>query len=67
MNEKDMIARYIYEVTKRVPQETQQEISLELQSLIEDMCISYKKLYLLEKRKTFLTEFRKESRDSSLA
>ncbi len=38
MNEKDMIARYIYEVTKRVPQETQQEISLELQSLIEDMC-----------------------------
>ena len=29
--------------------------------------ISYKKLTLLEKRKTFLTEFRKESRDSSLA
>ena len=29
--------------------------------------ISYKKLSLLEKRKTFLTEFRKESRDSSLA
>ena len=28
--------------------------------------ISYKKLSLLEKRKTFLTEFRKESRDSSL-
>lgn len=38
MNEKDMIERYIYEVTKRVPQETREEIRLELQSLIEDMC-----------------------------
>jgi len=38
MNEKDMIERYIYEVVKRVPQELREEISLELQSLIEDMC-----------------------------
>lgn len=38
MNEKDMIERYIYEVTKRVPQDTREEIRLELQSLIEDMC-----------------------------
>lgn len=38
MNEKDMMERYIYEVVKRVPQELREEISLELQSLIEDMC-----------------------------
>lgn len=38
MNEKDMIERYIYEVTRRVPQENRDEIRLELQSLIEDMC-----------------------------
>lgn len=38
MNEKDMMERYIYEVTKRVPQEMREEISLELHSLIEDMC-----------------------------
>jgi len=38
MNEKDMIERYIYEVTKRVPQEMREEITMELQSLIEDMC-----------------------------
>ncbi len=37
MNEKDMIERYIYEVTKRVPQDMREEIALELQSLIEDM------------------------------
>lgn len=37
MNEKDMIERYIYEVTKRVPQEMREEISMELHSLIEDM------------------------------
>jgi len=37
MTEKDMIERYIYEVTKRVPQEMREEISMELHSLIEDM------------------------------
>lgn len=37
MNEKDMIERYLYEVTKRVPQEMREEIGLELQALIEDM------------------------------
>lgn len=37
MSEKEMIERYIYEVTKRVPQEMREEIALELQSLIEDM------------------------------
>lgn len=37
MNEKDMIERYIYEVTKRVPQENRVEIRLELETLIEDM------------------------------
>ena len=34
----DMIERYIYEVTRRVPQETRDEIRLELQGLIDDMC-----------------------------
>lgn len=38
MNEKEMKERYIYEVTKRVPQETREEIRLELQTLIDDMC-----------------------------
>ena len=38
MSEKDMIERYIYEVTKRVPQETRDEIRMELQGLIDDMC-----------------------------
>ena len=38
MNEKEMTERYIYEVIKRVPPETREEIRLELQSLIEDMC-----------------------------
>ena len=38
MNEKDMIERYIYDVVKRVPQESREEIRLELQSLIDDMC-----------------------------
>ena len=37
MNEKDMIERYIYEVTRRVPQKTREEIRLELETLIEDM------------------------------
>lgn len=38
MSEKDMIERYIYEVTRRVPQETRDEIGMELQGLIDDMC-----------------------------
>lgn len=38
MNEKDMIERYIYEVTKRVPQKMRDEIRMELEGLIEDMC-----------------------------
>lgn len=37
MSDKDMMERYIYEVIKRVPQEMREEITLELQSLIEDM------------------------------
>ena len=37
MNENEMIERYIYEVTRRVPQKTREEIRLELQTLIEDM------------------------------
>lgn len=36
-NEKDMIERYVYEVTKRVPQNMREEIKLELETLIEDM------------------------------
>ena len=38
MSEKEMIERYIYEVVKRVPQESKEEIRMELQELIEDMC-----------------------------
>lgn len=38
MSEKDMIERYIYEVTKRVPQDSREEIRMELEALIEDMC-----------------------------
>lgn len=37
MNEKEMIERYIYEVTRRVSQDMREEISMELQALIEDM------------------------------
>lgn len=37
MSEQEMIERYIYEVTRRVPQEMREEITLELESLIEDM------------------------------
>lgn len=37
ISEKDMTERYIYEVTKRVPQNMRQEIKLELEALIEDM------------------------------
>lgn len=38
MNEKAMIESYIYEVTKRVPSQMRDEIRLELQTLIDDMC-----------------------------
>ncbi len=38
MNEQEMIRRYIYEVTKRIPQNLREDIKLELQALIEDMC-----------------------------
>ncbi len=38
MSEKEMIERYIYEVVKRVPQAVKEEIRMELQELIEDMC-----------------------------
>ncbi len=37
MNEQDMIDRYIYAVTKRVPKDIKQEIALELKGLINDM------------------------------
>lgn len=37
-NKKDMIERYVYEVTKRVPQNMRKEIKLELETLIDDMC-----------------------------
>ena len=37
MDETEMINRYIYEVTKRVPQKQRKEIELELSELIEDM------------------------------
>ena len=37
MNENEMIERYIYEVTRRVPPKTREEIRLELQTLIDDM------------------------------
>lgn len=38
MSEKEMIERYIYEVVKKVPQTAREEIRMELQALIEDMC-----------------------------
>ncbi len=38
MSEQDMIERYIYEVTRRVPPETRDEICMELKGLIDDMC-----------------------------
>lgn len=37
MDEKEMMERYIYEVTRRIPQEIRDEIRMELQALIEDM------------------------------
>lgn len=38
MNDKEMTKRYIYDVVKRVPQNMREEIEMELQALIEDMC-----------------------------
>ncbi len=38
MSVKEMIERYIYEVVKKVPQTAREEIRMELQALIEDMC-----------------------------
>ena len=38
VNDKDMVERYIYDVTRRVPEKQRQDIRLELTSLIEDMC-----------------------------
>ncbi|MBQ4058355.1 MAG: hypothetical protein IJD40_05430 [Lachnospiraceae bacterium] len=38
MSEQEMIERYIYDVVKRVPQDCREEIRMELQSLIDDMC-----------------------------
>lgn len=37
MSEQEMIESYIYEVTRRVPQEAREEIRMELGGLIEDM------------------------------
>lgn len=39
MNEQEMIERYIYEVVKRVPQDSREDIRMELQTLIDDMCM----------------------------
>ncbi len=38
MNEQEMIKRYIYEVIRRVPEDSREDIRLELQTLVEDMC-----------------------------
>lgn len=38
MKENEMIERYIFEVTRRVPQDMREEIGLELRTLIDDMC-----------------------------
>ncbi len=38
MNDQEMIKRYIYEVVKRTPQESRDDLRLELSALIEDMC-----------------------------
>ena len=38
VNDKDIVERYIYDVTRRVPEKQRQDIRLELTSLIEDMC-----------------------------
>ena len=39
MDEQEMVKRYIYEVTKRMPQDSREDIRMELQALIEDMCL----------------------------
>lgn len=39
MSEQEMMQRYIYEVVKRLPQDSREDIRLELQALIEDMCM----------------------------
>lgn len=36
-NDRDMMQRYLYEVSRRLPKEQREEISLELQGLIEEM------------------------------
>ncbi len=38
MSEQEMTERYLYEVTKRVPQDSKDDIRMELKALIEDMC-----------------------------
>lgn len=38
MNEQEMVKRYIYEVVKRMPPDSKDDIRMELQALIEDMC-----------------------------
>ena len=35
--EKELVNRYVYEVTKRIPKEQRNEIEMELRELIEDM------------------------------
>ena len=35
--EKELVNRYVYEVTKRIPKEQRSEIEMELRELIEDM------------------------------
>lgn len=39
MTEQEMVKRYIYEVTRRMPQDSREDIRMELQALIEDMCV----------------------------
>lgn len=38
MNDQEMIKRYIYEVVKRMPPDSKDDIRMELQALIDDMC-----------------------------
>lgn len=42
LTEQEMMERYIYDVVRRVPQDSREEIRMELQSLIEDMCMELK-------------------------
>lgn len=39
MDEQEMVKRYIYEVIRRMPQDTREDIRMELRALIEDMCV----------------------------